>query len=247
MLRALCFIVLFSVFCVAHADAAIIATWDVSSVDVNDGTGLDAGGSPYPLTSSSSHANASGLLTLGSGVNPSTSTGDYGFKISIGDSTTSLADAITKNHFMDVTITIDSGYSLALDSISFDGRASESGSDNVVLLSDVFGYSDSATQLASFEETGSSDLIFDGPIALSSMSEFQDLTGSVGFRFYGYNSTSGSGVTVLETSNALTLNGTLSPVAVPEPSSMALLVVGGVMGWVGRRRRIEKIKVLPGI
>ena len=111
--------------------AGVVAGWEMSGVELDVGEGLDAPGAPYLFSATTSETGrVSAQLTLGDGVNPSTSVNHYGFKIPTSDKQTSLIGAITNNHFIEFSITVDVGYELNLDSIEMNGQASGSGCSN---------------------------------------------------------------------------------------------------------------------
>ncbi|MEN8255389.1 MAG: hypothetical protein ABFR33_07965 [Verrucomicrobiota bacterium] len=207
--------------------AGVVAGWDVAGVDVADGTGLETNIPPYTFMATTGEtASVSARLTLGGGVNPSTSVNQYGFKISIGDGTNSLAGAIASNHYMEFLLTVASGYELNLDSIEMKGGASSSGCSNVVLMTSIDGFTagqEIASAYPANEGTGGLDTDssgFGAPIDLSA-AKYQNLAGSVSFRLYGWDSTSGSGSTFIRSlaDEDLVVNGTiveLSGGVVPE-------------------------------
>jgi len=206
--------------------AGVVAGWDVSGVDVADGVGLETNIPPYTFMATTGEtANVSARLTLGDGVNPSTSVNQYGFKISGSDETNSLAGAIAGNHYMEFSLTIAGGYELNLDSIEMNGGGSGTACSNVVLLASVDGFSAGQEIAAAMNAnaTGGFDTDssgFGAPIDLSA-SKYQNLTGTVSFRLYGWDSTSGSGATYIRNlaDEDLVVNGTiveLSGGVVPE-------------------------------
>ena len=81
------------------------------------------------------------------------------------------------------------------------GQATASGCSDVVLMSSIDGFTAGQEMAASSAAnvTGGFDTDasgFGGPIDLSD-ARYQNLTGTVSFRLYGWNSTSGSGATYL--------------------------------------------------
>lgn len=182
--------------------ADVVAGWDASGVDVNDGVGLETNIAPYTFMATSSETGrVSAQLTLGDGVSPSTSANQYGFKIASSDGTNSLTGAIAGNHYMEFSLVITNGYQLNLDFIEMNGQATSSGCSNVVLMSSIDGFisgqeiaaSSPANVTGGFDTDASG---FGGPIDLSD-AKYRNLTGTVSFRLYGWNSTSGSGATYL--------------------------------------------------
>lgn len=195
-------VVLGLVFTAAMAQAAVLAGWDVAGVDVADGTGLDVSGAPYTFSSTTTEvAEVSAQLTLGAGVNPSTSANQYGFKIPATEATNTLAGAIANAHYLQFSLTVTAGHALNLESIEMNGGASATGCSNVVLMCSVDGF-DPGQEIASaypVNVTGGFDTDasgFGGPIELIG-DAYSNLTGIVEFRLYGWNHISGVAVTTL--------------------------------------------------
>lgn len=187
-----------------NARAAVVAGWDVAGVDLDDGIGVETNIPPFSFNCTISETgNVSAKLVLGDGVNPTTYGDRYGFKISGSDQTNSLAGAIAKNHYMEFSIKVDDGYELNLGSIKMKGQASGTGCSNVVLMSSIDGFV-AGNEIAAAHpanKTGGFDTDadgFGGPIDLTA-ARYQGLTGTVAFRIYGWDSTSGVGETHIRT------------------------------------------------
>lgn len=240
MKKALIVFIISAIFA-GLANGNTLAGWEVTGIDVADGTGIDEGVSPYTFTATTFGLNvATAKLSLGSGVTPSTTASKYGFKVPGGDEQTTLDGAIQNNHYFQFTIEAISGYKINLASIEMLGEATGHGADDVAVLSSIDDYSAviaSVTGIA--DQTGgldTDDSGFKKPIDLSS-SEFQGLTGTTTFRFYGYNTTSGSGSTRIRTYESegddLIINGTTE--AIPEPTTFALISLLGGLAFFRRR------------
>lgn len=228
---------------VGMANADVIVGWEVTGVDVADGTGIDSGSAPYTFSATTElNANVNGTLTLGDGVTASTSGSRYGFKIPSGNAQTTLAGSIGNNHYLQFSIVIASGFQLNLSSLEMNGETSgTTSSDDIAILSSVNGFSDTqvvASLTGIRDVTGGFDTDSSGfidPIDLTG-GVYDGLTGTVDFRLYSYNST-GTGPTELRTlgGNDLIVNGTL--VAVPEPSTGVLVMLGlGLLIHLRRRK-----------
>lgn len=226
---------------VGGAQAGIVAGWNVEGVELDVGTGLDASGAPYAFSATTSETSqVAAKLILGDGVNPSTTANQYGFKIAGDDETNSLAGAVASNHYMEFSLTVASGYELNLDSIDMKGEATASGCSNVVLMTSIDGFiagQEIASAYSANEGTGGFDTDssgFGAPIDLSA-AKYQDLTGSLSFRLYGWDSTSGSGATYIRnlSGDDLVINGTVE--AVPEPTVIGLMALGCSGMFLGRR------------
>lgn len=224
-----------------QASADLLAGWDVDGVDVDDGTGIDEGTSPYTFTASTIGANiGTAELRLSADVNPSTASDQYGFGVSGADEQTTLAGAISANHYWEFTLTAESGFFLNLESISMNGDATSTGADDVALMSNIDGFvvgNEIASLTGVAGETGGLDTDssgFGAPIDLSG-AQYQEIT-SVTFRMYGYNTTSASGRTRIRnlSGDDLEIEGTTT--VIPEPGTMALFLMGfGAIAAIRRR------------
>ena len=233
------FLVLLS--CCSTVSAAVVAGWDVNGLDVE--ATLSSTDS-YAFDAGTQAANVSqARLTLGD-VNPSTTAGRYGFKISTSDTNNSLADAVTDNHFLEFSVTIANGFQLDLESLDFVGDTTPTGADDVAVFTSIDGFN-AGSEIASLSgrqavNTGALDTDssgFGNVIDLSA-SQYQGLTGTVSFRIYGFNTGSGSGSTFIRSlgGDDLIVNGAISATAVPEPSCFALIALLGLV--IQRRRRV---------
>jgi len=202
------------------ARSAILTAWDVNGVELDAGTGIVTNIHPYTMYSTFSAEHVTGTMTLGSGVNESTAADQYGFKISSANEQTTLAGAIAENHYLQFSIQVDSGYQLNLESIFINGEATSTGCSNMVLMSSIDGIED-GRQIQTFfpAQTGlqntTTDLVG---------SQYQNLTGTVDFRLYGWDSTSGNGVTRIfdGSGDDLIISGTI--VAIPEPAVITFIL-----------------------
>ncbi len=224
-----------------QATGSVIAGWDVAGVDVASGTGISEDETPYTFHAGtiSEHISVA-HLQLGSGVEPSTAASQYGFKIN--DSRGALPDAIAANHYLQVTIAVQEGYLLNLDRVEMRGNSTGTGCDDVAWMSSIAGFTagNEIIALSGRQGAGTGGLDttasgFGGPIDLS-MGEYQDLSGEVIFRLYGWNSSSSAGVTRIRdlSGDDLSFHGNVVPI--PEPSSAVLV---GMMAaiWLIRKRR----------
>ncbi len=180
--------------------AAVVAGWDVSGVDLDDGIGVTTNLSPFIFQATTSETGyVQAQLSLGSGVIPSTSANQYGFKIPSASQTNSLAGAIALNQYIELSIEIEAEKALNLSSIEMKGEGSGTACSNVVVMTSINGFIpgqeiSSSTNANSNGGLDTDDSGFGAPIDLSG-AQYQNLTGTLSFRLYGWNSTSGSGTT----------------------------------------------------
>jgi hypothetical protein len=224
------------------ASAQNIASWEISGVDLNDGS-YD---SSFTLNAQNKDTNlTTAELTLGSGVNSSTSNNQYGFKVGGGNEQTTLSGAITNAHYIEFKFVVAGGYEFNLSSINFKGESSASGADNVAFMSDVDGFT-SGNEISALSGMSGSTGGFDtdssgfgaGTISLAA-AKYQNLS-AITFRLYGWNTSSGSGVTYLRnlSGDDVVLNGVIT--VIPEPNTYALLAGFCALGFVMVRRRSIK-------
>lgn len=183
-----------------EAQCAVLAGWDVNGIQLTNGVGVVTNTYPYTFLATTQHVEiVSATLELGAGVNPSTSPNQYGFKISEVDQTNSLAGAIERNHYIEFSLTVASGSALNLQQITMNGESTATGCSNVVLMSSMDGFVAGQEIASAFpaNKTGGFDTDssgFGASIDLSA-ARYQNVTDTVTFRLYGWNSKSGSGVT----------------------------------------------------
>ncbi len=218
-----------------QVSAEVVAGWDLDGVDLDDGIGVESNVPPYTLYSTTNDVTqVDAQLMLGSGVNPSTTAGQYGFKISSADQTNSLAGAIATNHYIECALSIDSGYRLNLESIELLGQSSSGGCSNVVLMTSIDGFA-AGNEIASAypaNETGGFDTDasgFGAPIDLTA-AQYQNLTGSVSFRLYGWNSTSGSSPTYIRNLTGLdfVVYGSVEPMSGNQSPALSIIPTNGM-------------------
>lgn len=234
----LAFLVLASVLFLSQmSNADILAAWDVEGVDLDseEDTGIDdtPADEDYTYTAGTMATNiADAKLTLGN-VNRSTTQDQYGFKISSDDETTSLSDAINANHYFQFNIEVDDGYLLDLNEVGILGESTGTGADDIALLAKVKGF-DESSELYTASEVSGTDWDFTKDLSVDN--DFQNQRETISFRLYGWDTSSGHGVTRIyndDDVNDLQIKGTVT--AVPEPGSLFLVLVGGVFLLTRRR------------
>ncbi|MDF3128484.1 PEP-CTERM sorting domain-containing protein [Kiritimatiellaeota bacterium B1221] len=159
----------------------------------------------------------------------------------------SLATSITQNDYFTFSVTPDAGASLSLDHLDMVyslGANTQPAETTFVLMSSLTGFTDSD----SIESFASS---LPGPannaqgrahtFDLSGTSELQNITSTVEFRIYMYNTGANSMTRIAigrgfnsTPETDLLLDGTIS--AIPEPGTFSLLVIA-LAGFVLTRRR----------
>ena len=220
---------------VSVVSGAVLAGWDMTGVDLDDGVGVVSNIPPYTMNATTTAvAHVDAWLDLGFGVNPTTTAGQYGFKISGADETNTLAGAISSGHYIEISVSIDDGYALSLDSIEIWGEGSSSACSNIALLSNIDGFTEgqeiavaySANKTGGFDSDESG---FGGPIHLSG-AKYQQLEGTVTFRLYGWNSSSGSASSRIRnlTGDDLVLFGDISALTLDEGPSLLLVHTNGM-------------------
>jgi hypothetical protein len=184
-----------------------------------------------------------GGLTRGSGVG----TTGTGANRAWGGNTwgqTTEADAITAGQFATFSLTANSGYSLSLSSISqLSYRRSSTGPTTGYLQYEVDGgpFVDITTLNYSSSASTGGTL---SPIDLTGISALQNVAAgtSVTFRIVNTGATSTSGTwyvfdTAVSTADDLVLQGAVTQVVVPEPSTLAVASAGGLLVLLRSVRR----------
>ena len=146
---------------------------------------------------------------------------------------TTPAAAVSNAQFFQFTVTPTAGNTLNLTSLTFDAAlgGSINSPSGYVLRSSLNSFgSDISTAPITTTQPAFTSFSVD-----LSTSTFQNVNAPITFRLYQYLSTVGG---VGDFYDNLTLNGSVTPVAVPEPGSVALLVGMGTMGagFLTRRR-----------
>jgi len=240
MKKALIVFIISAIFA-GFAKGDILAGWEVTGIDMADGTGIDEGVSPYTFTATTFGANVTNAkLSLGN-VSVSTSQDVYGLKLLSEDGeSSSLSESISNNHYLEFNIVASDDYEINLQSIEMHGEGTSTSPNNVALLSSIGGFSEtqSIATLSGVDGSPAGDMDTDsdgwgGPIDLSG-SDFQGLTETTTFRLYMWNA-SGSGSTRIRSLSGddLIINGTTE--TIPEPTTFALIsLLSGLAFFRGR-------------
>jgi len=157
----------------------------------------------------------------------------------------SFTGALDTTKYFSVTLTPLSGYTLNLDSIAFTIQRSGTGIRNYAVRSSLDGF---AANLSASISPANAALSVDGAnnfqwvldatttaqngslITLSS--DYDALSSAVTYRFYGWNAEGLGGTFSIDNVNFLG-----SVTTIPEPSTMALAVIGGFAGLFAMRRK----------
>jgi hypothetical protein len=164
---------------------------------------------------------------------------------------TTAAGAVSGNDYYTFTLSPSAGYQMNLNNLTFSTDATlasgtNSFTGNIFVRSDLDGYtSDIGPTITDTGSTVSSYVLQN--IDLSGAA-FQGLTTAITFRIYLYNTGTNAGDTnSIIRSDTYTLDGVM--VAVPEPSSYALLGLGLGLGlgafYLMRRRQANQVDVAP--
>jgi hypothetical protein len=148
------------------------------------------------------------------------------------------AAAVAAGSYVGFTITPVAGQALNLTSLTFSTSptwgASTTASWRVATLSSVGGFGSAANALnVTGQDTGVSGLAYLSVNIDLTGTAYQNLTSPVEFRMY--LSDSASGATSYQRIDNVVLNGTTTAVGIPEPTSLALLGLGG-LAMIRRRR-----------
>jgi hypothetical protein len=203
--------------------------------DFNDGSGTIK---KTAATSSDTNLTASPFSVNGGGDISATT--DMAFIRSDSTDGTSLAGSITAGDYFQFTLTPKTNVSLDFTTLTFDyGGTTDSTAGglnaNFAIFSSLKTY-DAANVIQSFQTTiapsqgtfATNDVA--GTVDLSA-AEFQDITSAITFRIYVWDTQSGANL--IDRFDNVVVNGIS---AVPEPSSVALLLVGPLALALRRRR-----------
>ncbi len=214
------------------ASAAVIVGFDFDGLATNQ---TSAGpGTTDPGVSSSNFTLAAGNATAG--------WSDAIATIQNNATINSLATAVAADDFFSFTVTPGAGNEMSFTDLFVQfslGANTQPAATEFSLLSDIDGFTTSIGSPLS----GSATTAFATGTGTFDLTSLGAQTGPVEFRIY-YHNTGANSMTRIgigrafssSATPALTLNGTVTPTAVPEPSSLAVLGLVGVAVAVRRRR-----------
>tara|TARA_R100000027_G_scaffold8406_1_gene6231 strand:- start:11850 stop:12515 length:666 start_codon:yes stop_codon:yes gene_type:complete len=146
-----------------------------------------------------------------------------------GLSSTSEADAVAANDYIELKITADSGYTLSFTSLDIDlQRSNDQSATNWFIRSSLDSYASTIDSITSIATSPSAFASY--TIDLSDAA-YQNLSGEVTFRLYGYGAV-GENPSLRQ--DNITFNGSA---AIPEPSSTATLFLGAAAVTALLRRK----------
>ncbi len=203
------------------ASGAMIATYSFTGVAGNAASGpVDAGSVAEGLTA--------GNALRGAGIGTTNSTSlPNSFRADDYNQSTA-ANAITANDFVSITLSPELGYTLDLDSLSFKMARTSSGPTQAFLRYSLDGFASDLWVTTSLPTS------FPGtPVTVNFPNNVlhDSITSPVTFRWYAYSAAATSHITGLDD---VVFSGTT--VLIPEPASLALLGLGGLL-MIPRRRR----------
>lgn len=222
------------------AQSATLVAWNVDGLDVADDL---LAGDHYAFAATSTALNVESTnLTLGSGLIPSDTAGQYGFKVPTIEETTSLADAISAGHFFQFEVQASPGYLLDLTKLEMNGQSSGTGANEVALLVSTDNFLTSSTLGSLSGISGNTGGFDTDPSGFGSI-DLSSFTGvdAVSFRLYGSGTTTtqgkAQGITYVRnlTGDDLVIEGSVAPI--PEVTSS--LTLAGLLAFsaFARRRR----------
>jgi len=187
-----------------------------------DFSGQSGSQSATPVTLEDSHVTATSILR-GAGISPST----YANSMCSTSTNWPLGSAVPANddHYYEFSLSPDRGYKMPISAIRYQTGSLNFGPGSYQLRDSLDNFSSGFTQA-----TGANTSITDD-------TSLVDLTSTITFRFYGFNSSSISGAAFFLANNSsaggLVMEGSISPV--PEPSAY-FLVLTGILAMLGYLR-----------
>ena len=155
-----------------------------------------------------------------------------------------VAGAVADEAYFGFVLTVDTGYIANLDGASVDfilltswTGASGNGPKNYALFSSIDGFA-SGSELMNDTVAGTSPTLtytFNG-------TSYDNLTGDIEFRVYGWNAVTGAGTM---SANTFAVGGEILLAPVPEPAEWGLIAAVGLLGicgqhaWRVRRRALD--------
>lgn len=183
---------------------------------------------------------ASATLSLGTGISASSSANTFGGS---GFDQTSLSSAITNGDYLQFTISPAASYQYDISSIAMNiGVGTAVTNFNVALFSSATGSFTAGNELWTFAFSSTTPPA--QSITLSSIAGLQNLNSPTTFRMYGWRGPSGTSTFRIRdlAGNDLTVNGSTSLEAIPEPSTYAAVLGALGLGSTVVYRRLKAQK-----
>jgi hypothetical protein len=220
-------VALTALFTCAASDAAVLANYPFTSA-FNPFVGSRASTDTDPDTTASTFDGGPGFQTAGSDnsafdLNHGNPAPSLAIDATFTDGT-SQAAAVTANDYFTFTITPTAGIAFNVSSLSFDYANYSSSTfpvENFFVRSSADGFANNLAAAVT-ASAASAGTFSTATINLSGNSSLQNVTSTLEFRLYVYDSTSTSGRGALV--DNIVVNGTTA--AVPEPATTALLGMG---------------------
>lgn len=216
-----------------HASADVLALYDFgtsSNSFASSDTNLDSVASSFTTVVSGGNAGfgAAAVTNVGgAAASP---------RIYYIDSGATPNNSAAANDYLQFTLTINEGYTANLTNISFDHGTSGTITSNWEVRYSLDGFSTAGVTLETSTKTNVVDnqySHFTQSIADSALQSIGATT-TVTFRFYAYDNVNSTAINRIDN---ITLEG--SVVAVPEPSTYAMILGLAAVGLVATRRRIR--------
>jgi hypothetical protein len=208
---------------VSAVQAATLSSWDTTGATGSEATWAGVGSpnvTPAPLS-------------RGAGITPSSASNNFG--------ATGFTQEATD--YFELGLTIAPGYQAALDDLYIATRSSGTGPGSVGLYASLNNFATAGTLVTTFAQSGTTYLN-----SIVDLSSLGPVAGTLTFRLYQIGTSSANGGTSAAAGtfrigdyfdgsySPLQVTGTVA--AVPEPSAMLLLSVGGLsLLALSRRRR----------
>ena len=170
-------------------------------------------------------------FSLGGGINGASA--NNRFNANSWSTGTTVAGALADEAYFGFVLTVGSGYIANLDGASVDFSLQTSwtgavgnGPKNYALFSSIDGFA-SGSELMNDTVAGTSPIL----TYTFNATSFDNLTGDIEFRVYGWNAVTGAGTM---SANTFAVDGEILLAPVPEPAEWGLIAAVGLLGICGQ-------------